>query len=109
MTANAHRQYKGAAEFGDLLVNCSSAASGHRSSLASPISVQPPTIRRCKTNPRLPRVIAWQLGALSAISKTGSGPYGRAPASEVAVTRKIFFPLRAFVTQNQNQTQKKFC
>ena len=26
----------------------------------------------------LPRVIAWQLGALSAISKTGSGPHGRA-------------------------------
>jgi|SRR6516164_4118002 hypothetical protein len=36
MTANAHRQCRGAAEFGDLLLNRSSAAPGHRSPLVSP-------------------------------------------------------------------------
>jgi len=36
----------------DLLLDCSSAASGHRSSLTSPTSVGPDHRRRCKTNPR---------------------------------------------------------
>ena len=87
----------GTGDLGELFVECSSTAFGLASPPVSPRSIRPDHCRRCKTNPRASLSHCVRSSRSPAISKTGSGGYGRGTANRKWMSRTLIPPRLALL------------